>query len=249
MVKGHTSAFQASYYSRADANERSKLSLLLNGIGNIQRINRAWHNDSVIPEPYSLHFEPAVVHPPTRAKRYLLRVINTSTDTTFIFSIDNHWLQVISADFVPIEPYSTTSVLIGIGQRYNLVVEAKPDFNGEGSDALHGSAPVGDGQNFWIRTFVASGCGTIPNQTHYEEAGILRYDKASTAVPASSAWPDIPRACADEASASLTPVLPWRVGNASNDNAEWTVFGNVPKPQGFPLAAFALSNTAERTPS
>ena len=47
--------------------------------------------------------------------RYLLRLINTSVDTTFIFSIDSHKLTVVEADFVPIKNYTTESVLIGIG--------------------------------------------------------------------------------------------------------------------------------------
>ena len=46
----------------------------------------------------------------------VLHLINTSTDTMFIFSIDNHELQVISTDFVPIHPYKTTSLRIGIGE-------------------------------------------------------------------------------------------------------------------------------------
>lgn len=48
--------------------------------------------------------------------RYLLRLINTSVDTTFVFAIDNHNLTVIQADFVPIEPYTNGSVLVGIGK-------------------------------------------------------------------------------------------------------------------------------------
>lgn len=37
-------------------------------------------------------------------------------DTTFIFAIDNHDMTVMSSDFVPIVPYKTDSVLIGIGK-------------------------------------------------------------------------------------------------------------------------------------
>ena len=59
------------------------------------------------PERYSKVFE--------KGKRYLLRLINTSMDTTFIFSIDGHIIHVIGSDFVPIEPYNTTAVLVGIG--------------------------------------------------------------------------------------------------------------------------------------
>ena len=51
-----------------------------------------------------------------QGKRYLLRLINTSTDNTFIWSIDNHNITVVGADFVPINPYVTNSVLVGIGE-------------------------------------------------------------------------------------------------------------------------------------
>ena len=48
----------------------------------------------------------------------MLILINTSVDTTFVFSIDNHILEVIEADFVPIVPYNTTNILVGIGKRF-----------------------------------------------------------------------------------------------------------------------------------
>jgi FtsP/CotA-like multicopper oxidase with cupredoxin domain len=52
----------------------------------------------------------------SQGKKYILRVINTSVDTTFVFSIDNHKFEVMSSDFVPIQPYNVTHVLIGIGK-------------------------------------------------------------------------------------------------------------------------------------
>lgn len=45
-----------------------------------------------------------------------MRLINTSTDTTFVFSIDKHNFTVIGADLVPLEPYDTSHILIGIGK-------------------------------------------------------------------------------------------------------------------------------------
>ncbi|KAL9020067.1 MAG: hypothetical protein Q9185_002681 [Variospora sp. 1 TL-2023] len=50
----------------------------------------------------------------TRGKKYLLRLINTSVDTTFVFAIDHHNITVMSSDFVPIQPYTTDHVAIGI---------------------------------------------------------------------------------------------------------------------------------------
>lgn len=60
-----------------------------------------------------------------QGKRYLLRLINTSVDTTFVFSIDNHWLEVISADFVPIHPYKVDHIVIGIGRIKDLTFAEK----------------------------------------------------------------------------------------------------------------------------
>ena len=51
-----------------------------------------------------------------QGKKYLLRLINTSVDSTMVFAIDNHEITVMSSDFVPIVPYKTDKVLIGIGK-------------------------------------------------------------------------------------------------------------------------------------
>jgi len=46
---------------------------------------------------------------------YRLRLVNAALDTHFKFSIDNHTLQVITNDFVPITPYNTTVLDIAMG--------------------------------------------------------------------------------------------------------------------------------------
>jgi FtsP/CotA-like multicopper oxidase with cupredoxin domain len=51
----------------------------------------------------------------TPGTRYLMRIINTSTDQHFKFSIDQHTMTVTSADFIPIIPYNQTVLDIGIG--------------------------------------------------------------------------------------------------------------------------------------
>src|SRR5579862_3946886 len=105
--------------------------ILLGGVGNITKCYPKVAAETEIKGPFRLSFQ--------RGKRYLLRVINTSYGAGFIFSIDNHEMSVISADFVPITPYSTTALRVNIGQRYNIVVKANPI---NSSDT-----------NFWIRTF------------------------------------------------------------------------------------------------
>ena len=194
---GHNSAFEALYNPPGLV----KLSILLNGTGNYTRFS-GQQNTSEIPSPYQLHFDRSSTKPQGRPKRYFLRLINTSFRTTFIFSIDNHWLQIIGADFVPIEPYYNTTLLIGIGQRYHVVVEADP---------------VREDGNYWIRTWVANGCGRPGQGDHYERTGILRYDNDSTSDPKSNPWTDaVSFACSDETYTSLKPKLPWFVGQAKN---------------------------------
>ena len=59
-----------------------------------------------------------------QGKKYLMRIINTSVDTTYIFAIDNHNFTVISSDFVPIVPYNATNVTVAIGMSCQMTVKA-----------------------------------------------------------------------------------------------------------------------------
>ncbi|KAI9686327.1 MAG: hypothetical protein M1822_003672 [Bathelium mastoideum] len=139
-----------------------------------------------------------------KGKRYLLRLVNSSAAAMFIFSIDEHELEVIATDLVPIHPYKTASLFIGIGQRYQVVVTATP------------KNPSADG-NYWMRTRVATGCGSVEQDD--EETGIIRYNNASTALP--TTVPNDGRiACEDEPVKSLVPVVQWNVTRDTLDNAQ-----------------------------
>ncbi|KAF4629807.1 hypothetical protein G7Y89_g8335 [Cudoniella acicularis] len=171
VLHRHNSAFDAIY------NGLKNPSILLNGHGNVTRYSGGNVMAKLdVPEPYNITFDKPLS---TRPKRYLLRLINTSFDMTFVFSIDNHWLTVVGADFVPIHSYNSTSVLIGIGQRYNVIVEA----------IEHTGQLIPQDGNFWIRTYVSEcrgGSGKFPKG--YEKTGILRYNSSSKASPTSKPW-------------------------------------------------------------
>lgn len=62
----------------------------------------------------------------TSGSSYRLRLVNGAMSTHFKFSIDNHILTVISTDLVPIQPFNTTSLSIGIGNS-SLVISFCPD--------------------------------------------------------------------------------------------------------------------------
>lgn len=133
-----------------------------------------------------------------------MRLINTAVDATFIFSIDNHVITVIGMDLVPIVQYQTNSVLVGIGQGYHIIVEAKPDVDSPGG-------------NYWIRTTVADGwCSSFAatRAVPDERTGIIRYDPSRPYMPLSKRH-TFPTACADEDYVNLKPWLKWQVNDTN----------------------------------
>ena len=197
-------------------NETSlKPCILLGGVGDITKCYPGYANDTEIKGPLRLSFE--------RGKRYLLRVINTSYDAGFTFSIDNHELWVVSADFVPITPYNTTAIRVNIGQRYNIVVEANP---------------IGsEDPSFWIRTYL-SGCGSIPQLgTEYQNTGVISYvyDDTVGPDPSSTEWPNANnKDCKDEPLASIQPIVHWSVPPPSNSDVPRKIsFGSYPNISGL----------------
>jgi FtsP/CotA-like multicopper oxidase with cupredoxin domain len=60
----------------------------------------------------------------TSGKTYRLRLINAGAEGLQKFTIDNHTLTIIANDFVPIRPYDTNVVTLGVGQRSDILVKA-----------------------------------------------------------------------------------------------------------------------------
>lgn len=138
-----------------------------------------------------------------RGKRYLLRLVNVSTDSQFQFSIDGHRLTVIANDFVPIRPYDTNAVVINSAQRYDVIVEA--------------SAAPGD---YWLRGGWVHACGGVANDLPENMTGIVRYDADSTKKPASKSTVHPPSSCGDEAQANLVPHMKMDVTNVAGITIE-----------------------------
>nr|ACR16059.1 laccase 2 [Monilia sp. M5-3] len=132
----------------------------------------------------------------TAGKKHRLRIINSGSDVTFRFSIDGHKLKVIAMDWVPIEPYETTNILVSVGQRYDVIVEA--------------NAEPGD---YWMRAVPQASCLT-PNYQGFDIRGIIRYDPNSKEDPKTLPW-DIRDACEDEPDSKLIPVVPKAVGSSA----------------------------------
>lgn len=119
-------------------------------------------------------------------KKYRLRIINSSLDGRFQFSIDGHRLLVIANDLVPIVPFETDNVYISGGQRYDVIVEAK-------------AQPA----NYWMRFDWNQVCATVGNTTKL--AGIVRYPGTTSGDPTSSSGVALANYCGDHPLSQLVP--------------------------------------------
>ncbi len=91
-------------------------------------------------------------------------------------------------------------LLIIIGQRYHVIVEARPS-----NDLI----PSED-QNYWIRITGADGCFDVEPGQENEKLGIIRYNAGSKKEPTSTRY-RFSTECADEPYESLVPVVPMDV--------------------------------------
>ncbi|KAF2093837.1 hypothetical protein NA57DRAFT_68888 [Rhizodiscina lignyota] len=127
----------------------------------------------------------------TPGKKHLLRLVNTSAASWLHVSLDSHSFLVVSADFTPVKPFSTKSLSMAIGQRYNVVIEANQT---TGSYWFR----VGSGNGGWAD--VCDEANINENRTK----SIFRYHGAQAGDPKST--PSIlPIGCYDEM--SLEPYV------------------------------------------
>jgi len=120
-----------------------------------------------------------------KGRKIRLRLINTGIDNAFHVSIDNHNFTVITSDFVPVKPYTTNSVVLNIGQRADIIINANQD--------------VG---SYWLRADVATQCGRNANVGNIKS--IIRYEGAPNSDPTTTNTFTKSTACYDEA---VTPYV------------------------------------------
>lgn len=102
----------------------------------------------------------------TKGKKYRLRLINTSTNDNFKVGLDGHNMTVITADFVPVRSWSTKWLFIGIGQRYDVVINADQPIN-----------------NYWFHVIPQGGCSCNQNPN---AVSIFSYVGANGTMPSNA---------------------------------------------------------------
>ncbi|CAK3940089.1 multicopper oxidase [Lecanosticta acicola] len=111
----------------------------------------------------------------TSGKTYRLRVINAGVEAIQKFSIDGHKMTVFANDFVPITPYTTDVLTLGVGQRSDVVVKA----TGRPTDS------------YWMRSdlgpsFFEGGC-SLHDGTSPTALAAIYYERAdNSTVPTSN---------------------------------------------------------------
>ncbi len=123
--------------------------------------------------------------------------MNSGAEPTIKFSIDNHTMTVMANDFVPIKPYDAEIVTLAVGQRTDVVVQAK------------GSA----GDSSWMRSTFDSACSDT--NSFYGLAAVYYEDANTMAAPRSIGYEIPPNlACTNdplnmtEPAFSMTPSEP-----------------------------------------
>ncbi|TGO22870.1 hypothetical protein BPAE_0152g00250 [Botrytis paeoniae] len=124
-------------------------------------------------------------------KTHRLRLINPGTEGNQKFSIDGHVLTVIAVDFVPVVPYDTNVVTIGVGQRTDVIVKA-----------------IGKvGSSYWMRSNFSQLCASSPSLQPNALAVVL-YDGANpNSRPNSTPFPYNETNCLNDPLNTTTPYV------------------------------------------
>lgn len=97
-----------------------------------------------------------------------LRLINAGAEALQRFTIDNHVMTVIANDFVPVVPYNTTNVTLGVGQRTDVLVTANDNTNGA----------------VWMRSDISTNCSATKRP---HALAVIYYEGADTSVTPTTA--------------------------------------------------------------
>lgn len=138
----------------------------------------------------------------TPGKKHLLRLANTGINNFLHVSLDGHPFTVIASDFTPIVPYTTTSVVLAVGQRYDVIINA--------------NQTVG---NYWLRVGTGGGQCDGPNANAANIRSIFSYVGAPSGNPTSNGI-ILPTGCYDET--TVTPYVKTNVPSNTPTDLEIT---------------------------
>jgi FtsP/CotA-like multicopper oxidase with cupredoxin domain len=140
-------------------------------------------------------------------QRIRIRIINAGSDTAFRVALAGHSMTVTHTDGYPVLPTEVDALLMGMGERYDVIVTA--------ADGVFPLVAVAEGKNALARALLSTGAGTAPDAGFQppelsKRVGTVDMFTATPAVDLGSAQPD----------ANLSAVL---AGDMTHYN--WTING------------------------
>lgn len=91
-------------------------------------------------------------------QRIRIRLVNAASDTAFRVALADHTMTVTHTDGYPVAPVDVDAVLIGMGERYDVIVTAR-----DGAFALVAAA---EGKNALARAVLTTAAGTAPDASY-----------------------------------------------------------------------------------
>ena len=88
-------------------------------------------------------------------QRIRIRIINAGADTAFRVALAGHSMTVTHTDGYPVVPTEVDAVLIGIAERYDVMVTA--------ADGVFPLVALAEGKNAVARALLSTGAGTAPD--------------------------------------------------------------------------------------
>jgi FtsP/CotA-like multicopper oxidase with cupredoxin domain len=88
-------------------------------------------------------------------QRVRIRIINAGSDTAFRVALADHRMTVTHTDGYPVVPTEVDAVLLGMGERYDVMVTA--------GDGVFPLVALAEGKNTVARALLFTGAGTVPD--------------------------------------------------------------------------------------
>ena len=137
-------------------------------------------------------------------KTHRLRLINAGAEALQRFTIDGYEMTIIANDFVPIVPYTTKMVTLGVGQRTDILVQAI----GEPTDAV------------WMRSDASAACSSCLNP---HALAAIYYENANTTLaPTTTATTYDDSLCGNVSIARALEYHGMVLIQYSNNRTHWT---------------------------
>jgi len=121
-------------------------------------------------------------------QRIRLRVINAGSDTAFRVALAGHTMTVTHTDGYPVTPTEVDAVLLGMGERDDVIVTA--------GDGVFPLVAMAEGKNALARALLTTGAGSPPDPGFQpaeltKRMGTVAMFTATAAVTLGSAQPDV----------------------------------------------------------